>query len=133
MDDTSPPSAAHLKGKRGIKRLWNATRYTMRGLAAAWRYEDAFRQEVCLAVIALPLGVWLGQNGIERALLLGSILLILIVELLNSALESIVDKASPEIHELAGRAKDMGSAAVFISLVLAALVWGLTLWEHFCG
>jgi len=131
MDDVPEPSAAHLKGKRGLKRLWNAFRYSGRGLAAAWKHEDAFRQEVLLAVIALPLGVWLGQNGVERALLLGSVLLIIIVELLNSALESIVDKTSPEMHELAGRAKDMGSAAVLVSLILAALVWGMILWARF--
>jgi len=123
------PSAANLKGKRGLKRLWNAVRYSMQGIASAWRNEEAFRQEVLLALLALPLGLWLGKNGMERALLAGSVLLILIVELLNSALEAIVDKTSPEMHELAGRAKDMGSAAVFVSLALAALVWGLTLFS----
>ncbi|MCL2021582.1 MAG: diacylglycerol kinase [Betaproteobacteria bacterium] len=101
----------------------------MQGIASAWRNEEAFRQEVLLALLALPLGLWLGKNGMERALLAGSVLLILIVELLNSALEAIVDKTSPEMHELAGRAKDMGSAAVFVSLALAALVWGLTLFS----
>jgi diacylglycerol kinase (ATP) len=124
-----PPSAAHLKGKRGLKRLWNATRYSMQGLAAAWRHEDAFRQELLLTLVALPLGLWLGENGVERALLAGSVLLILVVELLNSALESIIDKTSPEMHELAGRAKDMGSAAVLMSIILAALVWSLTLFS----
>ncbi|MCL2075953.1 MAG: diacylglycerol kinase [Betaproteobacteria bacterium] len=122
-----PPSAADMKGKRGLTRLWNAARYSIKGIAAAWRSEEAFRQEVLLVMAAAPLGLWLGENGVERALLVGSVLLILIVELLNSALEAIVDKASPEMHELAGRAKDMGSAAVLISLVLAATVWILTL------
>jgi len=131
MDDAPEPSAQHLKGKRGLKRLWNALRYSRQGFAAAWKHEDAFRQEILLAAIALPLGFWLGENGIERALLLGSVFLILIVELLNSALESIVDKTSPEMHELAGRAKDMGSAAVLVSLILAASVWGLILWARF--
>ncbi|MDR0233532.1 MAG: diacylglycerol kinase [Zoogloeaceae bacterium] len=101
----------------------------MQGLAAAWRHEDAFRQELLLTLVALPLGLWLGENGVERALLAGSVLLILVVELLNSALESIIDKTSPEMHELAGRAKDMGSAAVLMSIILAALVWSLTLFS----
>jgi len=130
---TPASSSAHLKGKRGLKRLWNATRYSMQGFAAAWRHEDAFRQEVLLALITLPLGLWLGNDGVERALLAGSILLILIVELLNSGLEAIVDKTSPEMHELAGRAKDMGSAAVLLSLILAALVWGAILLPRIQG
>lgn len=115
------------KGKRGLTRLFNALGYSRDGLSAAWKNEAAFREEVLLAAIALPLAVVLGKNGVERALLIGSILLILIVEILNSAVEAVVDKASPEKHELAKRAKDMGSAAVLLSLITAAAIWASVL------
>ncbi|MDR1646845.1 MAG: diacylglycerol kinase [Zoogloeaceae bacterium] len=108
-------------------RLWNAFAYSRRGFVAAWQNEAAFRQEMLLLVVTLPLGFWLGKNGVERALLLGSVLLAPVVELLNSGLEAIVDKTTPELHELAGRAKDMGSAAVLLVLLLAAVVWGCVL------
>lgn len=121
-------SAAELKGKRGLRRLINALGYSREGLLAAWRNEAAFRQEILLAAIALPLAFYLGKTGVERALMIGSIVLILIVEILNSALEAVVDKASPEKHELAKRAKDMGSAAVLLSLINAAAVWACVLW-----
>jgi diacylglycerol kinase (ATP) len=121
-------SAAEFKGKKGLARLWNALGYSQDGIAAAWRNEAAFREEVLLAVIAIPLAIYLGGTGVERALMVGSIILILIVEILNSALEAVVDKASPEKHELAKRAKDMGSAAVLFSLFNAAAVWGFILW-----
>lgn len=116
------------KGKQGLTRLINALSYSRDGLAAAWKNEAAFREEVLLALIAIPLAIVLGKTGIERALLIGAILLILIVEILNSALEAVVDKASPEKHELAKRAKDMGSAAVLLSLINAAVVWACVLW-----
>lgn len=116
------------KGKQGLTRLFNALGYSRDGLSAAWQNEAAFREETLLALIAIPLALYFGQSGIERALLIGSILLILIVEILNSGLEAVVDKASPEKHELAKRAKDMGSAAVLLSLVNAGLVWALILW-----
>jgi diacylglycerol kinase (ATP) len=122
-------SGAEFKGKKGLVRLRNAFGYSCEGLAAAWKNEAAFREETLLAAIAIPLALWLGQNGIERALLIASILLIPIVEILNSALEAIVDKASPEKHELAKRAKDMGSAAVLLALSLAAVVWVCVLWR----
>ncbi len=115
------------KGKQGLTRLFNALCYSRDGLSAAWKNEAAFREEVLLAAIALPLAVVLGKNGVERALLIGSILLILIVEILNSAVEAVVDKASPEKHELAKRAKDMGSAAVLLSLITAAAIWASVL------
>ena len=115
------------KGKTGIRRLINATRYSLSGLAAAWRAEDAFRQEVLLAVVLVPLGLWLGQSGVERALLVGSVLLVLVVELLNSAIEATVDRVSLDDHSLAKRAKDIGSAAVMVSLTGAAAVWLLVL------
>lgn len=121
-------SAAGLKGKKGLIRLWNALGYSRAGIAAAWQNEAAFRQEILLAIVAVPLAFYFGKSGVERALLLGSILLILIVEILNSALEAVVDKASPEKNELAKRAKDMGSAAVLFSLLNAATVWACLLW-----
>ena len=116
------------KGKQGLTRLINALGYSKDGLSAAWKNEAAFREEVLLAAIAIPLAIVLGKTGIERALLIGAILLILIVEILNSGLEAVVDKASPEKHELAKRAKDMGSAAVLLSLVNAAVIWACVLW-----
>jgi diacylglycerol kinase (ATP) len=111
------------KGKQGLVRLWNAFGYTRDGLRAAWQNEAAFREEVLLAAIAIPLAIFLGRTGVDRALMVGSILLVLIVEILNSAVEAVVDKASPEKHELAKRAKDMGSAAVFLALLNAAVIW----------
>ncbi|MDR2365170.1 MAG: diacylglycerol kinase [Zoogloeaceae bacterium] len=124
---SSPDLSAPLKSKAGLARLANALRYSIKGFTTAFRYEAAFRQELLLVVIALPLGLYLGENGVERALLVGSLLLVLIVELVNSAVEAIVDMASPELNDLAGRAKDMGSAAVMSSLILAGVVWVLAL------
>ncbi|MFZ1910405.1 MAG: diacylglycerol kinase [Burkholderiales bacterium] len=115
------------KGKTGLRRLINATRYSLSGLAEAARHEDAFRQELILAAVLVPLGLWLGSNGLERALLAGSVLAVLVVELLNSAVEATVDRISLENHRLAKRAKDMGSAAVMLSLLSAATVWLLIL------
>ena len=121
-------SAAELKGKKGLTRLINALDYSRDGIRAAWQHEAAFRQEILLAAITIPLALYLGKTGVGRALMVGSILLILIVEILNSALEAVVDKASPEKNELAKRAKDMGSAAVLLSLINAAAVWICVLW-----
>ena len=115
------------KGKTGLRRLINATRYSLSGLSEAARHQDAFRQELILAAVLVPLGLWLGQTGIERALLAGSVLAVLVVELLNSAVEAAVDRISLENHRLAKRAKDMGSAAVMMSLASAAAVWLLIL------
>ena len=115
------------KGQTGLRRIWNALFYSLDGLKAAFRHEAAFRQEVLLTLILLPLAFWLGDSGVEKALMAGSVLFVLIVELLNSSVEAIVDKASPEAHELAKRAKDMGSAAVLLSLALVALTWILAL------
>lgn len=123
----NPDMTSPFKGKTGLKRVWNALFYSFDGLKAAYHNEDAFRQELLLAVFLLPLGIWLGESGVEKALLSGVVLLVLLVELLNSGIEAIVDKASPETHELAKQAKDMGSAAVLISIALAALVWVLVL------
>lgn len=115
------------KGKTGLRRIWNAFNYSRDGLAAAYRHEDAFRQEIWLAVVAIPLAVWLGESGLERALMIGSVLLVLVVELLNSAIEATVNRVSLERHLLAKRAKDVGSAAVLIALLNAAVVWGFLL------
>jgi diacylglycerol kinase (ATP) len=115
------------KGKTGLQRLVNATRYSLAGLAAAAKHEDAFRQELMLAVVLVPLGLWFGPSGTGKALLVGSVLLVLIVELLNSAIEATVDRISLEDHSLAKRAKDIGSAAVMLSLANVAVTWLLVL------
>lgn len=115
------------KGRSGWRRLWNALRYSRAGLWASWRHEAAFRQEVLLALVLIPLALWWGENGVERALLVASVVLVLIVELINSALEAVVDRISLEHHPLAGRAKDIGSAAVLLALLNSALVWALVL------
>ncbi len=115
-------------GATGVRRVLDATRYSLAGLAAACRHEAAFRQELALALVLVPLGLWLGESGVARALLVGSVLLVLVVEVLNSAVEAVVDRIGDEIHPLAGRAKDLGSAAVFLALVNAAVVWVLVLW-----
>jgi diacylglycerol kinase (ATP) len=115
------------KGATGLRRILNATRYSLEGVAAAARHEAAFRQELLLAAALVPLGLWLGADGVERALLAGSVLMVLVVELLNSAVEAVVNRASPEHHELAKRAKDYGSAAVMIALAVTGLVWVLLL------
>ena len=112
---------------RGLLRAWRALGYSFRGLRAALRHESAFRQELALGLALIPLGLWLGANGVEKALLAGSWLLVLLVELLNSAIEAVVDRVGAERHELSGRAKDMGSAAVLLAILLAILVWGLIL------
>ncbi|MCC6301197.1 MAG: diacylglycerol kinase [Gammaproteobacteria bacterium] len=115
------------RGHTGLTRLILAAGYSCKGLAAAWRFESAFRQEVVLFLVAAPLGAWLGATGVERALLIGSVLLVLVVELLNSAVETAIDRIGEEEHALSGRAKDIGSAAVFVSLALAVVVWALVL------
>jgi diacylglycerol kinase (ATP) len=121
------------QGKRGLRRLWDAAGYTAAGLAAAWRGEEAFRQEVLLGLVLTPFALWLGQSGMERLLLIASWLVVLIVEILNTAVEATVDRISDEHHPLSGKAKDLGSAAVFLSLVLAALVWGTVAWQRFAA
>jgi diacylglycerol kinase (ATP) len=115
------------KGKTGIKRVWNALFYSIDGLAAAFRHEDAFRQEVFLAALLIPTVLFLPASGLGKALMIGAVLLVLIVELLNSAVEAAVDRTSVENHPLAKRAKDIGSAAVFIALVNVPVVWLLVL------
>lgn len=118
------------KETRGPRQIARAMVWSFKGLRAAWQHEASFRLEVCLSVLLFPLGLWLGQGGVEKALLAGSLLLVLSAETLNSAIEAIVDKVSPEFHELAGRAKDLGSAAVFILMINVLLCWGLLLWPR---
>jgi diacylglycerol kinase (ATP) len=118
------------KGETGLKRILSATRNSMAGLREALRCEDAFRQELILALVLIPLAFWVGTGAVERALLIGSVLLVLIVELVNSAVEATVDRISFENHRLAKRAKDIGSAAVLLTLLNAALIWGLIVIER---
>ena len=112
---------------RGPGRILKAATWSMQGLRAAWLHESSFRLEVYLFAVLGPLGLWLGQSGVERALLVGCGLLVIAVELLNSAVEAVIERYGPEFHELAGRAKDMGSAAVFVLMLNFLLVWGLIL------
>ena len=114
-------------GNDGITRIIKASGYSWQGLCAAWRNEAAFRQEVWLSILMIPLGLYLGDNGVEKALLISSVILIVLVEILNSALEAVVDRFGEEHHELSGRAKDMGSAAVALAFVLMISVWTLVL------
>ena len=116
---------------KGIRRLIRATGYSCMGIAAAFRHETAFKQEVALSLILIPLALWLGGSGLEKALLIMSWLLVLMFELVNSAIEAAVDRIGTEHHELSGRAKDMSSAAVLIALVNAAVVWFLILTNFF--
>jgi len=115
------------KGKTGLKRVWNALFYSLAGFKAAWKHEDAFRQEALLAAVLIPLAFILDVAAIGRALMIASVLLVLIVELVNSAIEATVDRISLENHQLAKRAKDIGSAAVLIALVNVLVVWGVVL------
>jgi len=115
------------KGKTGLKRLWNAFGYSLAGFRAAYKHEDAFRQEIHLAIIMIPLALWLPASHIGKALMIGSVLLVIIVELINSAIEATVDRISLDNHILAKRAKDIGSSAVLVSLLNLAIVWALVL------
>ena len=118
---------------RGLRRILNAFGFSMAGFRACFRHEEAFRQEVYVLLLLVPLGIWLGEGPIERALLIGSLLIVPIVELLNSAVEANVDRVGLERHELSRRAKDIASAAVFLSIVLAVLVWALVLTPRWLG
>lgn len=114
-------------GNKGFTRLIKAAQFSRQGFCAAYQHEEAFRQEFWLAVVLIPLGIYLGHDGVEKALLVGSVLLLPIVEILNSAIEAVVDRVGQEKHELSGRAKDMGSAAVAMAVLLLILVWCLVL------
>ena len=115
---------------KGVARIYAAFFHSVRGYKATWVHEEAFRQEVYLFILAGPLGLWIGNTPVEKTLLTGSIILVMIVELLNTGIEIVVDRISFERHELSGRAKDVGSAAVLSSLVLAGLTWGLILYPR---
>ena len=112
----------------GIRRLIKAAGYSLQGLAASFRHETAFKQEVAATVVLVPLALWLGNTGLERALLITVWMLVPLFELVNSAVEAIVDRIGPELHELSGRAKDISSATVMVALINAAVVWLLVLW-----
>lgn len=114
-------------GNTGLKRIIKATGYSWNGLKDTFKHESAFRQELALCVVLVPLALWLGQSGLERAVLIGALMLVLIVEVLNSGIEAAIDRFGEERHALSARAKDMGSAAVFLSLLNVVLVWGLVL------
>ncbi|MBF0454635.1 MAG: diacylglycerol kinase [Magnetococcales bacterium] len=115
----------------GISHFIKAFQWSLAGFKAAWQYETAFRQEIIGMLFLIPLGFWLGEGALERGVLVGSLLLVLLVELLNSSLEAVVDRVGLERHPLSGRAKDLGSAAVFVALTMAAVIWGLFLIEKF--
>ena len=125
-DRTSPR-----RGRTGLARIWHASLYSLAGLQSAFRHESAFRQEVVLAAVLIVVAAALPATLVQTTLLISSVLFVLVVELLNSAVEATVDRISLERHELAGRAKDLGSAAVFVSLVACAVVWGLVLYDIF--
>ena len=115
------------QGLKGFARIVKASVYSWQGLRAAWRHEAAFRQELCLSIVLVPLGLYLGESGVEKALLVATVMLLPLVEILNSALEAIVDRGGLQHDELAGRAKDMGSAAVTLAIALLVVVWILVL------
>jgi diacylglycerol kinase (ATP) len=117
-------------GNTGVRRIVNATFFSFAGLRTAWQNEAAFRQECLACVVLIPAGLWLGQNAVERVLLVGSCLWVLIVELLNTAVESVVDRVGTDHHRLSGQAKDLGSAAVLMSLVLLLFVWASIGWSR---
>ncbi|MEE4184177.1 MAG: diacylglycerol kinase [Gammaproteobacteria bacterium] len=117
-------------GATGLRRIWNAFFYSLNGLTAAWKFESAFRQECVLAVILIPVALWLAETPLEVALLTGSLIIVIVTELLNSAIEAVVDRVGSAPHALSGQAKDMGSAAVLLALLLVVIVWGCVIWEH---
>jgi diacylglycerol kinase (ATP) len=129
MQNNQPSShrESPFKGKTGLRRLINAFGYSMDGFKAAYQHEDAFRQEVWLSLVLIPLAFYLEADALHRILMVGSVLLVMIVELLNSAVEAVVDRVSIERHALAKRAKDIGSAAVLLALINLGVVWGLIL------
>lgn len=118
-------------GVTGIKRIINAFGYSMKGLRAAFKHESAFRQETALLIILLPIAFLLGQNIVDYSILIGSLMLVIIVELLNSAVEAVVDRVGDEHHKLAGRAKDIGSAAVFVALLNVGVIWSMYIFQYF--
>ena len=114
-------------GNTGLTRIIKAGIFSWQGFKAAYKHEEAFRQELWLAIVLIPVAIFVGENGVEKALLVSSVLLLMLVEILNSAIEAVVDRFGSELHELSGRAKDMGSAAVFLAVVILVVTWGLVL------
>lgn len=129
MPDLSPQNSNPQKARRGLSRMWHALGYSIEGLRAGW-HETAFRQEAVAAFVLLPLSLWIGRNWVETALLAGSVLFVMIVELLNTGIETAIDRIGPEWHDLSKRAKDMGSAAVLLSLLLCVGVWYTALYQR---
>lgn len=127
------PTAADYKSSNGAKRIFKAAGHSLRGLVSAWQHEAAFRQELALAAVLLPLAFWLQVSVPERIALIGALALVLIVELLNSAVETAIDRIGEEHHELSGRAKDMGSAAVFIAMLMLVGTWLAILGPRYIG
>jgi diacylglycerol kinase (ATP) len=127
-DETVNPQ----KNRKGLSRVWHATGYSIAGLRAGW-HETAFRQEAIASIVLLPAAFWLGQNWVETVLLAGTVILIMIVELLNTGIETAIDRIGPEWHDLSKRAKDMGSAAVLLSLLLCAGTWAMALFQRFAA
>ena len=127
-DETVNPQ----KNRKGLSRVWHATGYSIAGLRAGW-YETAFRQEAIASIVLLPAAFWLGRNWVETVLLAGTVILIMIVELLNTGIETAIDRIGPEWHDLSKRAKDMGSAAVLLSLLLCAGTWAMALFQRFAA
>jgi diacylglycerol kinase (ATP) len=130
LDKNSPNEVNPQKSRTGLNRILHAGGYSVQGLRAGWG-ETAFRQEAIMAIVLVPLAFWLGQNWVETALLAGSVMLVMIVELLNTCIESAIDRIGPEWHDLSKRAKDMGSAAVLLSLLFCAGVWLGAIWHRF--
>ena len=128
MHASSEPTNAQ-KSRRGLSRLWHAGRYSMAGLRAGWG-EQAFKMEALFSIVMLPAAFWLGQSWVEVVVLAGAVLLVLITELLNSGIEAAIDRIGPEWHELSKKAKDMGSAAVLLSLLLCAGTWGAAIYQR---
>lgn len=124
---------ATINKNKGLRRLILAAGYSIKGLRSAWCQEAAFRQELILTLVLLPIALWLDFSIVERLLLIAVLILVLVVELLNSAIEAAIDRIGPEFHELSGQAKDLGSAAVLLSLLLTAVVWLSLLWSHLIG
>jgi diacylglycerol kinase (ATP) len=127
-----PSSANPQKSRSGLNRMWHAFGYSMAGLRAGWG-ETAFRQEALAALVLLPLSAWIGRTWVETALLGGSVLIVMIVELLNTGIETAIDRIGPEWHDLSKRAKDMGSAAVLLSLLMCIAIWASALFQRFCS
>ncbi len=125
-------SAMTKPGNRGLRRVIAATVFSFKGFKAAWQNEEAFRTEILLAIVLVPTAFWLGQSTVERLLLLLSLILVILAELANTAIESVVDRISSEQHPLSGQAKDLGSSLVFVTNMTVLLVWGMIGWDRFC-